>query len=128
MPVRTKMHPKEQSVSVISLLFNLYKTFIVLLPDEWNIWWQLQTLSSFIWWLLHLICLIIVFRITFYISSDKCLLDFKRRWLCCWKLAVSDNRRITFYECGYTESRLADVAVIHSKWPARFVQAVKSWW
>lgn len=87
-------------MSMISSLFNLYKTFIVLLLDEWNIWWQLHTLSSFIWWLFYLTCLIIVFRISFYISSDKCLLDCKWRWLWCWKLAVCDNSGITFMSVG----------------------------
>ena len=53
---------------------------------------------------------------------------FKWRWLWRWKLAVNDKSRITFYECGCIESRLAEVIAIHSKWPAHFVQAIKSWW
>lgn len=78
------------------LCLTFIKNFTVWPRDEWNIRWQLHMLSSFICLLLYLTRLIIVFRMTFYISSDKCLLDCKWRWLWCWKLAVGDNSGITF--------------------------------
>lgn len=43
-----------------------------------------------------------------------------------WQLTITVEWLLT--SCGCVESRLAEAIVIRSKWPAHFVQAVKSWW